>query len=70
MAEKFSTTLTWEGDVKIGRRLSALVPDGLVHELEENGDSSILTITVESEDLENLREIVDSLLTTFSDQDE
>lgn len=70
MAEKFSTTLTWEGDAEIGRRLSALVPDDLTHELEENGDSSILTITVEADDLENLREIVDSLLTTFSDQDE
>lgn len=70
MAEKFSTTLTWKGDVEIGRRLSALVPDSLVHKLEENGDSSILTINVESDDLENLREIVDSLLTTFSDQDE
>ena len=70
MAEKFSTTLTWEGDVEIGRRLAALVPDDLVHELEENGDSSTLTINVESDDLENLREIVDSLLTTFSDQDD
>jgi len=70
MAEKFSTTLTWEGDIEIGRRLSALVPDDLTYKLEENGDSSILTITVESDDLENLREIVDSLLTTFSDQDE
>ena len=70
MAEKFSTTLAWEGDVEIGRRLATLVPDDLVHELEENGDSSILTITVESDDLENLRAIVDSLLTTFSDQDE
>ena len=70
MAEKFSTTLTWEGSSEIGRRLSALVPDDLAHELEENGDSSILTITVEADDLENLREIVDSLLTTFSDQDE
>ena len=70
MAEKFSTTLTWEGHVDIGRKLAVLVPNDLVHELEENGDSSILTITVESDDLENLREIVDSLLTTFSDQDE
>ena len=70
MDEKFSTTLTWKGDVEIARRLAALVPDDLVHELEENGDSSVLTITVESDDLENLREIVDSLLTTFSDQDE
>ena len=70
MAEKFSTTLTWEGDVEIGRRLAALVPDDLAHILEENGDSCTLTITVEAEDLENLREIVDSLLTTFSDQDE
>ena len=70
MAEKFSTTLTWEGDVEIGRRLAVLVPNDLVHELEENGDSSILTITVESDNLETLREIVDSLLTTFSDQDE
>ena len=70
MGEKFSTTLTWEGDVEIGRRLAALVPDDLVHNLEESGDSSILTITVESDDLENIRAIVDSLLTTFSDQDE
>ena len=70
MAEKFSTTLTWEGHVDIGRRLAALVPNDLAHILEENGDSSILTITIESDDLENLREIVDSLLTTFSDQDE
>ena len=70
MAEKFSTTLTWEGDVEIGRRLSALVPDDLAHALEENGDSATLTIIVESDDLENIREVVDSLLTTFSDQDE
>tara|TARA_B100001079_G_C15995231_1_gene333585 strand:+ start:292 stop:504 length:213 start_codon:yes stop_codon:yes gene_type:complete len=70
MAEKFSTTLTWEGNVEIGRRLSALVPDDLIYKFEEDGDSSILTITVEADDLENLREIVDSLLTTFSDQDE
>ena len=70
MTEKFSTTLTWEGGVEIGRRLAALVPNNLVHELKESGDSSILTITVESDDLENLREIVDSLLTAFSDQDE
>jgi hypothetical protein len=70
MAEKFSTTLTWEGDAEIGRRLSALVPDDFAQKLEENEESSILTITVESDDLESLREIVDSLLTTFSDQDE
>ena len=70
MAEKFSTTLTWEGSSEIGRRLSALVPDDFAQKLDENGDSSILTITVESDDLESLREIVDSLLTTFSDQDE
>ena len=70
MAEKFSTTLTWEGDVEIGRRLAALVPNDLAHILEENGDFSTLTITIQSDDLENLREIVDSLLTTFSDQDE
>ena len=70
MAEKFSTTLIWEGDAEIGRRLSALVPEDLIHELEENGNSSTLTITVESDSLESLREIVDSLLTTFSDQDE
>jgi len=70
MAEEFSTTLSWEGDVEIGRRLSALVPDDLAYKFEEDGDSSILTITVEADDLESLREIVDSLLTTFSDQDE
>ena len=70
MAEKFSTTLTWEGSSEIGRRLSSLIPDDLAYKFEEDGDSSILTITVEADDLENLREIVDSLLTTFSDQDE
>lgn len=70
MAEEFSTTLTWEGNVEIGRRLSALVPNDLAYKLVEDGDFSILTITVEADDLENLREIVDSLLTTFSDQDE
>ena len=70
MAEEFSTTLTWEGNVEIGRRLSTLIPDDLAYKFEEDGDSSILTITVKADDLENLREIVDSLLTTFSDQDE
>tara|TARA_B100000925_G_C21788039_1_gene379266 strand:+ start:445 stop:657 length:213 start_codon:yes stop_codon:yes gene_type:complete len=70
MAEKFSTTLTWEGSSEIGRRLSSLVPVEIAHNLEENGGSAKLTITVEADDLENLREIVDSLLTTFSDQDE
>ena len=47
-----------------------MVPNDLAYKLEEDGDFSILTITVEADDLENLREIVDSLLTTFSDQDE
>ena len=42
----------------------------MAHNLEENEGSAKLTITVEADDLENLREIVDSLLTTFSDQDE
>tara|TARA_B100000214_G_scaffold352890_1_gene308467 strand:- start:1098 stop:1310 length:213 start_codon:yes stop_codon:yes gene_type:complete len=70
MADKCSTTLEWRGSAEIGLRLSNLIPDGFDYELtEENGDS-VLVVNVTADSLETLRELVDNLLTIFSDQDQ
>lgn len=71
MSEKFATTLEWSGALEIGQRLANLIPDGITNELiEENNSEVKLVIEVEAGSLEELRKIVDDLLTLFSDQDQ
>lgn len=71
MSEKFATTLEWRGALEIGQRLANLIPDGISNELIEGNNSEVkLVIDVEAESLEELRKIVDDLLTLFSDQDQ
>ena len=70
MAEEYTTTLKWHGSKEIGQRLANLVPQGIDYELIEDGGMVTLAINVEATSLENLREIVDDLLTLFSDQDQ
>ena len=71
MSEKFATTLEWRGSLEIGQRLAKLVPDGVFNQLIVENDSEVkLLINVEAENLEQLREIVDGLLTLFSDHDQ
>ena len=71
MSEKFATTLEWCGALEIGQRLANLIPDGISNELVEGNNSEVkLVIGVEAESLEELRKIVDDLLTLFSDQDQ
>lgn len=71
MSEKFATTLEWRGSREIGQRLANLIPDGISNELiEENHSEVKLVVNVDAGSLEQLREIVDNLLTLFSDQDQ
>ncbi len=71
MSEKFATTLEWRGTLEIGQRLANLIPDGISNELIEEKNSEVkLVIDAEAESLEELRKIVDDLLTLFSDQDQ
>ena len=70
MNERFSSTLTWEGEEKICNKLVNLIPEGIDFSINSDADNSTLTINVTSDSLEGLREIVDKLLADFSDQDE
>jgi hypothetical protein len=70
MSERFSSTLTWEGEEKICNKLVNLIPEGIDFSINSDADNSTLTINVTSDSLEGLREIVDKLLADFSDQDE
>lgn len=70
MDGSYSTILEWSGALEIGERLSGLVPANFEHELAKEGNSSRLTIKINANSLENLRTIVDEMLTLFSDQDE
>ena len=54
----------------IGKRLSLLVPEGFHYELLEDGEECKLSIEVQAESLEKLRESVDHLLALFSDHDQ
>lgn len=69
MAGDFTTTLEWSGSVETGQHLSSLVPSNVSSELIIIEEKATLTVTVIANDLEQLREIVDGLLTLFSDQD-
>ena len=70
MAEGYSTSLEWKGSDEIGKRLAGLIPPGINFELVDEGDSAKLIVNVVSDNLEELRISVDSLLTLFSDQDQ
>ena len=70
MTDVFETTLEWTGEEKIGRRLDTLIPDGFQSEITQLGDGVKLSIQIKADNLEELRRIVDELLTLFSDQDE
>ena len=75
MAESFTTCLKWHGSLEVGQQLAGLIPEGINSKIVE-GDSAedeamvTLVIDVEAESLEELRIVVDDLLTLFSDQDE
>lgn len=70
MAESYSTSLEWKGSGEIGKRLAGLIPPGIDFELVDEGDSAKLIVNVVSDNLEELRISVDTLLTLFSDQDQ
>lgn len=70
MPEEYTTTLKWHGSKEIGQRLANLVPDGIDYELIEEDGMVTLVVNVDANSLENLREIVDELLTLFSDEDQ
>jgi hypothetical protein len=70
MAEEYTTTLKWHGSKEIGQRLANLVPEGIDYELIEEEEMVTLVVNVDANSLENLREIVDDLLTLFSDEDQ
>ena len=70
MAESYSTSLEWKGSIEIGKRLAELIPSGIDFELIDEGESAKLVVNVVSDNLEELRISVDSLLTLFSDQDQ
>lgn len=70
MAESYSTSLEWKGSIEIGKRLAELIPSGIDFELIDEGESAKLVVNVVSDNLEELRISVDSLLALFSDQDQ
>ena len=70
MAESYSTSLEWKGSIEIGKRLAELIPLGIDFELIDEGESAKLVVNVVSDNLEELRISVDSLLALFSDQDQ
>ncbi len=70
MSEEYTTTLKWHGSKEIGQRLANLVPEGIDYELIEEDGMVTLVVNVDANSLENLREIVDELLTLFSDEDQ
>ena len=55
--------------MEIGKRLSLLIPEGFHYELLDEEEGCKLSIEVQANSLEELREIVDDLLTLFSDND-
>lgn len=70
MDENYSTSLEWRGAMEIGKRLSLLIPEGFHYELLDEEEGCKLSIEVQANSLEELREIVDDLLTLFSDNDQ
>jgi hypothetical protein len=69
MAEGYSTTLEWHGSVEIGRRLAGIALVGADSELVVMDNLATLTIRVDAESLELLRESVDAILALLADHD-
>lgn len=69
MAESYSTTLEWNGSVEVGRRLAGIALVGVDSELVVIDNQATLTIHVDAESLELLRESVDAVLALLSDHD-
>tara|TARA_B110001454_G_C12520649_1_gene350901 strand:- start:362 stop:574 length:213 start_codon:yes stop_codon:yes gene_type:complete len=69
MAESYSTTLEWNGSVEVGRRLADIALVGVDSELVVIDNQATLTIHVDAESLELLRESVDAVLALLSDHD-
>tara|TARA_B110000438_G_scaffold286398_1_gene317591 strand:+ start:97 stop:309 length:213 start_codon:yes stop_codon:yes gene_type:complete len=69
MAESYSTILEWNGSVEVGRRLADIALVGADSELVVIDNQATLTIRVDAESLELLRECVDAVLALLSDHD-
>ena len=69
MAESYSTALEWKGSVEVGRRLADIALAGAYSELIVIDNQATLTINVDAESLELLRESVDAILALLSDHD-
>tara|TARA_B110001452_G_C15227298_1_gene425312 strand:+ start:388 stop:600 length:213 start_codon:yes stop_codon:yes gene_type:complete len=69
MAESYSTTLEWTGSAEIGQRLKEIELKDTTSELVVKESSATLTINVEADNLDVLREKVDSVLALLSDHD-
>jgi hypothetical protein len=69
MAESYSTTLEWNGSVEVGRRLAGIALVGAASEIVVSDNMATLTIKVDAESLESLRESVDAVLALLSDHD-
>ena len=69
MAESYSTTLEWNGSAEVGRRLAGIALVGADSELVVIDNQATLTIHVDAESLELLRESVDAVLALLSDHD-
>tara|TARA_B100000767_G_scaffold275004_1_gene309983 strand:+ start:1523 stop:1735 length:213 start_codon:yes stop_codon:yes gene_type:complete len=69
MAESYSTTLEWNGSTEVGKRLKEIELKDADCELIVEGNKSTLTINVEADSLDLLREKVDLVLALLSDHD-
>ena len=69
MAESYSTALEWKGSVEVGRRLAGIALAGAYSELIVIDNQATLTINVDAESLELLRENDDAILALLSDHD-
>ena len=69
MAESYCTTLEWNGSAEVGRRLAGITLVGADSELVVIDNQATLTIQVDAESLELLRESVDAILALLSDHD-
>ncbi|MDP6864581.1 MAG: hypothetical protein QGG96_04125 [Candidatus Poseidoniaceae archaeon] len=70
MAEVHQTTIEWNGPVANGQMYADLVPKGIVTKLETNGDLASLSLTITADSMDELRALVDEILTLFSDAED
>ena len=70
MAEAHSTDIDWTGSVEIGKQLSDSIPEGLASELKIKGEKATLSVSIKSETLEQLRSVVDKVLSLFGQEED